>query len=644
MDNKNQTYWIWYPGDFELYHAMKQNFSRVERGYGWPAFWKSEGFRNRVVFRKTYILEEKTSFQTFSDAIGHVLVQNRDTQKEQKYALGEVIECEPGKNLISIHLGKIESFPSVYVKGNRIYSDRTWIAEDYEYVPRQAGWSMYFTKEEQDPTIWEYCERIYDPINIEEIGDGLLFELETELTAAVEIRFTDKYRPLTVYCGESREEALDLKNCYYSWYPDPVTGRCPCCAVRFFFIPHCRKEEIKASAIYQYVDIPVRSSFKSNDILIDQIWEVAAHTFKLCSGIFFVDGIKRDKWIWSGDAYQSLLTNQYLMADPDINRRTLVALRGNDPMTTHINTIIDYSLYWILGIREHYLAYGDEEFLKGIYPKMVSLMEFCALQVDENGFFTGRDGDWVYIDWAEMDKTGALCAEQMLFAQSWKTMALVSDVIGEESEYYQRKVTEMIEKINAFFWDEEQGAYIDSYTSGKRNVTRHANIFAILFDIAQTDEKKKKIIKNVLHNDEIPQITTPYFKFYEMDAMCKMGYLDEVLTLMREYWGGMLKKGAVTFWEEYDPKVSEKEQYDMYGDRFGKSLCHAWSASPIYLLGKYYVGLSVTDPVKGLYEVNPHLQDFEYLECTLPVGKKQIHISWDRQKDQFRVTEEKLQS
>ena len=34
------TFWIWYPGDFELYHAMKQNFSRVERGFGWPAFWK----------------------------------------------------------------------------------------------------------------------------------------------------------------------------------------------------------------------------------------------------------------------------------------------------------------------------------------------------------------------------------------------------------------------------------------------------------------------------------------------------------------------------------------------------------------------------------------------------------------------------
>jgi len=53
-----RSYWIWYPGDFELYHGMKQNFSRVERGFGWPAFWKSEGFRNRVAFRRTYQLEK----------------------------------------------------------------------------------------------------------------------------------------------------------------------------------------------------------------------------------------------------------------------------------------------------------------------------------------------------------------------------------------------------------------------------------------------------------------------------------------------------------------------------------------------------------------------------------------------------------
>ena len=63
---KEKSYWLWYPGDFERYHALKQNFSRVERGFGWPAYWKSEGFRHRVAFRRAYTLPEETSFIAFS--------------------------------------------------------------------------------------------------------------------------------------------------------------------------------------------------------------------------------------------------------------------------------------------------------------------------------------------------------------------------------------------------------------------------------------------------------------------------------------------------------------------------------------------------------------------------------------------------
>lgn len=630
--------WMWYPGDFELYHGMKQNFSRVERGFGWPAFWKSEGFRNRIVFRRTYELSQETSFCTFSSAIGYVLVQELSLDREKKYPLGTKISCGPGTVRISIHLAKIEAFPSVYVKGELIYSDKRWSVEDYSNPAQSAGWSKYFTQENQDPSCWDYSEKVYEPIKTEEVDGGVFYELETELTAVLEITYCEGYRPLRVYCGESREEALDLEHCYCSWEPDEKDGRCPRCAVRFAYIPHCRKEEIRLRAIHQYVDIPVRAEFQGDDELLNRIWKVAEHTFSLCSGIFFIDGIKRDKWIWSGDAYQNILTNQHLMADPDINRRTLLALRGNDPMTTHINTIIDYSLFWILGVGEHYQAYGDQEFLEQIYPKMCSLMEFCAGQVDEHGFFTGRDGDWVYIDWADMDKTGALCAEQMLFAKCWDVMAAVSRAIGADGRKYEEKYRELLGKINEFYWDEEKGAYIDSFVSGRRCVTRHANIFAIIYDLAE-ESKKERIVKTVLLNDNVPQITTPYFKFYEMDALCKMGHLTEVLQKVKEYWGGMLERGAVTFWEEYDPNVSEEEQYDMYGDKFGKSLCHAWSASPIYLLAKYFVGLRITDPVTGTYEVKPHLEDFESLKCTLPVRDKQVRIVWNK-KDGLTVTEE----
>lgn len=649
----NRSFWLWYPGDFELYHAMKQNFSRMERGIRWPAFWKSEGFRNRVVFRRTYHLEKPTNFTVYSDAAGFVLAGDK------KYPFGKNIVCSAGEISISIHAACIERFPSIYIEGTVIRSDAGWMAEDYDKPPIPAGCSKYYTEPGQRPSEWVYDERIYEPVRTREVNGGVLVEFETELTAQIEVlragavtaaqnrpapdseaaqngpSKVDSEAPLWVFCGESREEALDMEHCYYGWQLD-AAGRTPRCAVRYGFIPDCRKDDITVRAIHQYVDIPVKASFSCDDELLNRIWEVAAHTFRLCSGIFFIDGIKRDKWIWGGDAYQSLFVNQYLFADEDIDRRTLLALRGNDPMTTHINTIVDYSLFWILSVKAHYEAYADVEFLRQVYPKMVSLMEFCEGQLDEHGFLVGREQDWIYIDWAEFDKEGPLCAEQMLLAACYQAMAELSDVAGAaqsggaESSLAaaasRSKYADLVEKIDLFYWDEEQSAYIDSFVSGRRHVTRHANIFAVLYGIAD-EARQERLVKSVLFNSRIPAITTPYFKFYELDVLCRMGYLEEVLAQIKSYWGGMLEKGAVTFWEEYDPEAPDEEQYDMYGDRFGKSLCHAWAASPVYLLAKYFAGLEILSPGGEKYKAEPKGKFFRYLDCTLPVGsKKSVHI------------------
>lgn len=612
-------YWIWYPGDMELYYAMKQNFSRVERGYGWPAFWKSEGFRNRVVFRRTYELKERTAFTVYSDAVGYVMAG------EKKSPFGRRVECGPGTAAISIHAACIEAFPSVYIEGDVVFSDRGWMAEDYASPAVPVGYSRYFTKKEQKPSVWEYSTESCEPVQAENVAGGALFSFETELTAALEIKPMENREGIQVFCGESREEALDTQHCYYSWTTDAQTGLCPCCALRFAFVPGYRAEELKVRAIYQYVDIPAVASFHCDDALLNRIWSVAEHTFRLCSGIFFIDGVKRDKWLWCGDAYQSLFVNQYLMADPDINRRTLLALRGNDPMTTHINTIVDYSLLWILAVKAHYEGYEDLDFVRQVYPKMCSLMEFMEGQLDEQGFLVGREGDWIFVDWAEFDREGAFCPEQMLLARSYQVMEEICGVLGEDASVWKNRRLRLGQQIEHYFWDQEKQAYVDSFASGRRHVTRHANIWAILFDIAD-DERKKILLESVLLNEEIAQITTPYFKFYELEALAAMGCMDRVLDTIRTYWGGMLAQGAVTFWEEYDPAVPEDQQYDMYGDRFGKSLCHAWAASPIYFLEKYFLGVEPLSPGYRTFRAEPLTRYFKELDCVVPVNKECIKI------------------
>ena len=621
-----QSYWIWYPGDLELYFALKQNFSRVERGYGWPAFWKSEGFRNRVVFRRSYQLESETSFKVWSQAVGYVLVN------EKKYPFGREIVAPAGEVSISVHAGRIEAVPGILIEGDVIFSDGSWLVSDYAGEARKAGFSRYFTSREQDLTSWPYKEKRYEPVSVTEVEGGLLFAFETELTAALELRDVqeasslakgDKEEECRVYCGESMEEALDTEHGYYSWTFDPASRRTPVCALRYAYLKGVRGH---LSAIHTYVDIPVVSSFTSDDEELNQIWSVAAHTFSLCSGVFFIDGVKRDKWLWSGDAYQSLFVNQYLMADAEIERRTLTALRGNDPITTHINTILDYSMLWLVGVAQHVRYFEDQEYLSEIWPKCLSMMEFLLSQTDENGFILGREGDWIFIDWADLDKEGAFGAEQMLLAGCYRAMEEMSEELGVVNPYAGR-FEELKQKLQRYFWDEEKGAFIDSYSSGKRHVSRQTNLLAIRFGVV-TGQQEGLIFRNVILSQDIPAIRTPYFAFFELDALGKAGRVEELLNRMRSYWGGMLKAGAVTFWEEYDPSVPEEEQYDMYGDRFGKSLCHAWAASPIYLMGRYLLGLK--HEKGGAYTLEPRWELLpEDFEAVLPVsgGKGRVRIS-----------------
>lgn len=60
--------------------------------------------------------------------------------------------------------------------------------------------------------------------------------------------------------------------------------------------------------------------------------------------------------------------------------------------------------------------------------------------------------------------------------------------------------------------------------------------------------------------------------------------------MLSNYWGDMLKLSATTIWKLTIPK-SGIEHYSMYLDKYLKSLCHAWGAVPIYLLGRYCLGV-----------------------------------------------------
>ena len=665
---KGLSRWIWYPGDFEIYQGLKQNLSREERGFNWPAYWQLDDCRKNVRFSRTYDPVEETSFTVYSHSDGYIRVN------DVKHRFEERIVCGPGKVDIVIFAGMLTGVPAVYIEGDVIRSDEEWLADDYVSAPVPVGSSPYYTRREQDPSVWEYDTETVVPVSAAERDGGVLYDFGRELTAFLDVRQRENNVRRILY-GESEAEALDREWCYYS---DTISGAEQTLrkrAFRYVFAENAAAGDVVLRARHEYVSFPVKAYFECEDEEINRIWETCKETFLLCSGIFFLDGVKRDRWIWSGDAYQSYKVNAYLMFDEDSCKRTIWALRGNDPVRQHINTATDYSMLWILSVQEHYERTGDIRFLRQIWPKTKSMMDFLMGQLDENGFFVGREGDWIYIDWADIDKEGAVCAEQMLLAAVYHAMHEIQEALREDVREYQEgnhpaappdlgnadwsnkedyrfrenvhsgsagafyrrgdaadtwpeREEALRRNIDAFFWDEEKGAYIDSFASGKRNVTRHANIFAILYGQV-SQERAQRILHTVLRNDAIPAITTPYFKFYELEALLKMGEYGPVIDELHSYWGGMLREGAQLIWEAYDPSQSGNEHYAMYGDPFGKSLCHAWGASPIYMIGRYILGIEPTAVAYQTFRVRPNLNVFRSFRGCVPLKGGTVSLTWD---------------
>jgi len=188
-------------------------------------------------------------------------------------------------------------------------------------------------------------------------------------------------------------------------------------------------------------------------------------------------------------------------------------------------------------------------------------------------------------------------------------------------------------KLIPYFWNEQKKALVHNRIDGKQStsVTRYANMFAILFDYLNKDQQNT-VKKSVLLNDSIMHISTPYMRFYELESLCDMGQQSQVLKEMKAYWGGMLREGATTFWEKYNPGEHGTQHLAMYGRPYGKSLCHAWGASPLYLLGKYYLGVQPTKPGYEEYEVKPVLGGLKWMEGSVPTPYGLIKVKMTKSK------------
>lgn len=631
--------WIWYPGDFEVWLGNQFNNRRTERGAMFPPFWKQDSHWPTVEFSTTVELAESETIHIKAEGLFNFMLDGK-----LQFSMPDEFLIPAGAHRLNFKVWNQSTPPALFIKGMTIQSNSSWLAT-YEdkiwidengvahgsgiYVPA-AQWN--FDRMDTPPSAYRLPTLRQEPVAQESIGEGMLYDFGRETFGYV--RLSGLVGVAHIYYGESREEALDKDHCETLDVVSPHQ-ELGSKAFRYVYVETADNSHYDSLSMdYEYApyDESHSGTFACSDKLLNKIWEVGAYTMDLTTREFFLDGIKRDRWTWSGDAIQSYLMNYYLRFDTECVKRTIRQLRGKDPVTAHINTIMDYTFYWFKSILDYYQYTGDLTFISEMYPKMCTLMDYVLERTNSDGLVEGKADDWIFVDWVDfpMHKRGVLAFEQILFYKALMTMHTCATLL-HQTDPYQQLAENVICKTRQLLWDDDRQAWEHAIEEGEINhqITKFPNMFAILYDIVD-DATKRNIVDSVMENNKVDPITTPYMRFYELEALCMMGRQTQVLQEIRNYWGGMLREGATSFWEKYIPSEQGTEHLAMYGRPYGKSLCHAWGASPVYLLGRYFLGIQPTQPGYATWEARPYLADLEWMEGRVPTPNGIIHIRMER--------------
>jgi alpha-L-rhamnosidase len=318
---------------------------------------------------------------------------------------------------------------------------------------------------------------------------------------------------------------------------------------------------------------------------------VALRTLRDCMQSVFEDGPKRDRRLWLGDTRLQALANYASYRNFDLVKRCLYLLAGTASAKGLVATcmydrphpirgqseILDYTALFAPTVLEYLAATGDAETAEDLWPLVLKQVDFTLDQVSPEGLFVPKGNWWCFIDWNDrLDKQAAVHGTILFGLRATLSLA---ERIGKQVEaaFLKEAIPRMESAARTHFWDESLGLFV---SGGKRQVSWASQAWMVLAGVP-SESDGRRALAGVMKHPSAEKPVTPYCHHYMVEALFRAGLKHEAMDWLRSYWGGMIKKGADTFWEVYVPDDDLKSPYNSY---LINSYCHAWSCTPSYFL------------------------------------------------------------
>lgn len=320
----------------------------------------------------------------------------------------------------------------------------------------------------------------------------------------------------------------------------------------------------------------------------NEIYDICERTLVLCMHEHYEDCPWREQALYAMDSRNQMLYGYYAFGETRFPRASLELMakdRRPDgllsmcyPMKKDM-VIPSFSLHYFLACAEYLRYSGDKAFLEEIYPKLESVLDVFLTHTDETGLiapFCGREC-WNFYEWKPFlsGNDPALGDAPHLVMNALMSLALgcmaeISDALGKDHAYHEKKKAWNTAIRTAFYMPEE-GLFRNHRNTQTASVL--GNALAVLCGAADTEAR------NICERMRSDRSLTPIslsMRCFLYDALLKVDYevyAPFILADIERVYRPMVEMRVGTVWETEDGAGA-----------FGGagSLCHGWSAMPIY--------------------------------------------------------------
>lgn len=375
--------------------------------------------------------------------------------------------------------------------------------------------------------------------------------------------------------------------------------------------------------ICELPDVDRIGYIKTSDERLNAIIETAFYTSQLnMQDGYILDGIKRDRLVWSGDLFSEILTILYTFGDTEHISNALDLLKRTSGTSSWINGIPSYNAWWVLNLCTYCKFTGKKDYFDENY-------DYVKFIVDEFDACISDDGNM------DFKKTGKGCG--MEFFLDWPTLTTPDKIPGTALILiyalnrlidlgYNAELAEKAEKIC-----KKLSKYIRVESNAKQVVA-----------LQVLCGNRDKALLDKLERGGAAGVST-FMSYFILKALDALGS-EKTFDVAKDYYGAMLDRGATTFWEDFNiewldgsgrideiPKEGERDLHGDYGafcyKGFRHSLCHGWSSGIYPFAVEKLLGLEMISDAFGKITLDPATDGIAVREARIPTPHGTVEIT-----------------